>query len=250
MVDLWTTDGAHEYGIGVQSAALYMRSGGAFCWFKGGVHEDTEGDPGANGQLQMRLDGNGDLHFGARVRQMLNLWSTNYGIGVQDWTLYFRADADFCWYRGGQHANGQNDGGGGALAMRLDGSSSLHVFGDLHVHGQSQSVVKVWRYEGVIQNSGTAPGTWTVDVAGEFSQVYESFVVLNGFSVWNQSSTAFDHFDHLKSTNVIVQHAYARVSNRTGTSITVEAFCQESDETLESDNSVLFTLVVIGRTTA
>lgn len=47
------------------------------------------------------------ISFGAQTRQMLNLWGTSYGIGVQADTLYFRCDANagnafagFRWYRG------------------------------------------------------------------------------------------------------------------------------------------------------
>ena len=68
----------------------------------------------------MRLDDNGNLHFGTRVRQMLNLWSTQYGIGVQSATTYFRTGADFCWFRGGAHSDTRSDPGGGFTAMRLD----------------------------------------------------------------------------------------------------------------------------------
>jgi hypothetical protein len=42
------------------------------------------------------------LSFGVATRQMINLWSTSYGIGVQPSTHYFRADsgASFAWYEG------------------------------------------------------------------------------------------------------------------------------------------------------
>ena len=37
----------------------------------------------------------GDLSFGTSTRQMLNLWNANYGIGVQNNTLYSRSDGGF-----------------------------------------------------------------------------------------------------------------------------------------------------------
>jgi hypothetical protein len=51
---------------------------------------------------------------------MLNLWSTNYGIGVQAGTLYSRTSDSFAWYSGGGHNAAQNNSGGGATLMTLN----------------------------------------------------------------------------------------------------------------------------------
>ncbi|NJP11453.1 MAG: tail fiber domain-containing protein [Leptolyngbyaceae cyanobacterium RU_5_1] len=59
----------------------------------------------------------GKLNFGAQVRQMINLWNTNYGIGVQDGTQYFRSDGDFCWFRGGIHNDSRNNPGTGGVRL-------------------------------------------------------------------------------------------------------------------------------------
>ena len=65
---------------------------------------------------------------------MLNLWSTQYGIGVQSSTVYFRCDNSspangFIWYRGGSHHDDYvNPGPGGAEMMHL-------VSGGLYVNG-------------------------------------------------------------------------------------------------------------------
>jgi hypothetical protein len=67
------------------------------------------------------------LLFGSQTRQMINLWGTQYGIGVQSSTTYFRSDSRFSWFRGGTHSDSQNDPGGGTVAMTLDGSSNLIV---------------------------------------------------------------------------------------------------------------------------
>jgi hypothetical protein len=81
------------------------------------------------GQPSFRVtldDGNGNMLFGSTTRQMLNLWDDNYGIGVQNNTLYQRSDANFAWYRGGTHSNSENDpGGGGTRLMSLDASGDL-----------------------------------------------------------------------------------------------------------------------------
>jgi hypothetical protein len=79
----------------------------------------------------------GHLNFGSQVRQMINLWDVKYGIGVQDFTLYFRSDADFCWYRQGTHNNTRGNAGGGVLAMKLDDTSRLTITGDAIVNGRA-----------------------------------------------------------------------------------------------------------------
>ncbi len=73
------------------------------------------------------------LSFGSQVRQMLNLWGTQYGIGVQSYTVYFRTDnsfpgGGFAWYQGGTHNDGKTNSGGGITMMTLD-NSGLRVNG-------------------------------------------------------------------------------------------------------------------------
>lgn len=73
----------------------------------------------------------GKLSFGSQVRQMLNLWSQEYAIGVQNGTQYFRSHSDFCWFRGGVHHDGQNNPGGGARLM------AVNFWGDLILSGRT-----------------------------------------------------------------------------------------------------------------
>ena len=74
----------------------------------------------------VRLNNDTSLNFGNQTRQMLNLWNTSYGIGVQGGAGYFRSGGDFFWYLGGSHsdANG-NAGGGGVPLMSLKSSGRL-----------------------------------------------------------------------------------------------------------------------------
>jgi hypothetical protein len=73
-------------------------------------------------------DSTPSLSFGTTTRQMLNLWGTQYGIGVQTSTLYFRTDNasglanGFAWYKGGTHNNAAQNAGGGTTMMKLNGS--------------------------------------------------------------------------------------------------------------------------------
>jgi hypothetical protein len=83
----------------------------------------------ASGGVQ--LSTNTSLFFGQQTRQMLNLWGTSYGIGVQGYTEYFRVDngGGFAWYQGGTHNDAQNNPGGGTVEMRLDNNGNLFTAG-------------------------------------------------------------------------------------------------------------------------
>lgn len=72
----------------------------------------------------------GVLDFGTTTRQMLDLWSTHYTIGVQSAIEYFRSDYGFAWYQGGTHSDTKYDSGGGAILMQLD-PGGLYVKGTL-----------------------------------------------------------------------------------------------------------------------
>jgi hypothetical protein len=74
------------------------------------------------------LTGTAVLNFGAHVRQMLNLWGTQYGLGVQANTLYQRSHSTFAWYKDGVHADGSADAGaGGTKLMQLSGNGTLEI---------------------------------------------------------------------------------------------------------------------------
>ncbi len=57
---------------------------------------------------------------------MINLWGTEYGLGVQANSAYFRSGGDFMWFRQGEHADAQGDPGtGGVRLMRLTSGGRL-----------------------------------------------------------------------------------------------------------------------------
>ena len=85
----------------------------------------------AHGGVQ--LDPSTSIFFGTQTRQMLNLWGTNYGIGVQASSLYFRCNNSagtdgFIWYKGGAHNDAYANAGGGTELMHL-------IQGGLYVNG-------------------------------------------------------------------------------------------------------------------
>ncbi len=62
-----------------------------------------------------------DIFFGSNTRQMLNLWGTSHGIGVQSSTTYFRSSSRFSWFRNGAHSDTENSPGtGGSVLMTLN----------------------------------------------------------------------------------------------------------------------------------
>jgi hypothetical protein len=62
----------------------------------------------------------GNVFFGNQTRQMLNLWGTGFGIGVQTHNLYYRSGGGFAWHLGGMHNDNTYNAGGGATLMTLD----------------------------------------------------------------------------------------------------------------------------------
>jgi hypothetical protein len=78
--------------------------------------------------VNIEMDSSGDLDFGTTTRQMINLYSSTYGIGVQNNDEYFRTADQFYWYEGGLHNNNQGNSGGGTTLMSLS-TSGLTVNG-------------------------------------------------------------------------------------------------------------------------
>lgn len=74
------------------------------------------------------------LSFQNSTRQMLNLWSTSYGMGVQSSTLYARTGGSFSVFRGGVHNNSaRNAGTGGTEILNVSSSGIITTprYGDL-----------------------------------------------------------------------------------------------------------------------
>jgi hypothetical protein len=259
-----------NYGIGVQAGTLYFRSESDFRWYKGGKHSDDLSSAD-NGALQLRLDASANLHFGTQTRQMLNLWDVQYGIGVQASTLYFRTHGDFCWFRNGGHSDARDDPGGGVRAMRLDSNSKLTVTGnlatqsnlsvsgnatiggkttindDVNVSGK-QNLVDAFTQAFAIQNNGNTFQTWNCNHANRFSKVYARFAVFQGFSLFAQGgNTQFNNFGRVPNINAIPQHAFVRVDGGDNNHTNGTCFCSESSAGIEGDNTILFTVVVIGK---
>ena len=127
--------GDYSFAAGNQAQANHQ---GSFVWADStfGYFASTANDQfcvRAGGGVRLS-DTTPNLSFGSTTRQMLDLWGTKYGIGVQSLTTYFRCDNasannGFIWYRGGVHNDGYlNPGAGGTEMMHLI-SAGLYVNG-------------------------------------------------------------------------------------------------------------------------
>lgn len=92
--------------------------------------------------------------FGNSTRQMLNLWGTAYGLGVQNNTLYQRSDGGFAWFQKGGHNNNANNAGtGGTNLMWLDGNGNLFANASITVDVVSANNGSY--YPGLVFGSGS-----------------------------------------------------------------------------------------------
>ncbi len=128
-------------------------------------------------------------------------------------------------------------------------TSNLRVSGSLVVLGPDVSSVVTTRvYDMAVRNTAAGVATWSINIAGDFTGVPTAFAVLRGFSLFdNGGNLAFEGFGHVQDDRAIPQHVMVRVTQVTGSTISGRCFCSESDETLQSDNTVLFSVVAIGR---
>jgi hypothetical protein len=79
---------------------------------------------------QVSINPAAEMSFGSQTRQMLNLWGTTYGIGVQTGTMYFRTDGSYQWYQHGSHNDDSALAANGTRMMSLT-PSGLTVNGTL-----------------------------------------------------------------------------------------------------------------------
>jgi hypothetical protein len=90
----------------------------------------------------------GSVSFGSDVRQMINLYSTTYGIGIQSSTLYYRSGGGYAWFKGGVHSDTINTpGSGGVLAMRLDSSYNLITTGNVTAYSDKRVKTDIRKIE-------------------------------------------------------------------------------------------------------
>lgn len=150
-----------------------------------------------NTSLQGNTDTTGNVNFGSVTRQMLNLFSNSYGIGIQAARMYFRAagTGGFSWFEGGVHSNTTDDpGAGGTLRMRLTAAGQLQTTtGTISTLSDARLKSDVNNYSGALDqiaalrpvhyrysDAGKAPfqpeGTHLGFIAQEVQQVFPEWV--------------------------------------------------------------------------
>lgn len=139
----------------------------------------------------------------------------------------------------------------------LDVGGSLALAGSLNVAGASNLLVvhvEEFSMHNGPQNSLTSQNTpfqWNCSHPGKFASIYTAFVVFNGFSLFDNTNpgawAAPSSWGHVESTGAIPQHAFVRVTGGDTESTSGVGYVAESDVTQEGDNSILFTVVVLGR---
>jgi hypothetical protein len=119
----------------------------------------------------------GKLSFGAGTGQMIDLWNQIYGIGVQNFTQYFRTDGQFAWYRGGTHSNTEFNAGGGVTQMRLQENGDLEVLGSVKrvYAGNSYNNATPVAYGHIDANGNLVSGT--PNVSSTFNAANEGFEI-------------------------------------------------------------------------
>lgn len=119
---VWADDQLAEF-ISTGSRQFLIRSAGGVA-----INTNTPTPNTAltvNGNLDMLASGS--VGFGLITRQMLNLYSNTFGVGVQTARMYFRvADTGaFNWFEGGVHNDAADNAGGGTRHMNLSTNGQL-----------------------------------------------------------------------------------------------------------------------------
>ena len=160
----------------------------------------------------------------------------------QRWTLYAQDRIARMWTPDG-----------GDLLM-LSSGGDLRVTGTLRA-GDPTGIIKAWSTRGVVRNGAPSRfGRTTVSYAAAgFTEVYDAFVVMQGFSCFpfdDPERFAVIAPGRAANTGAIPQHAWVRldhIDTATATAF-VQGYCSESDAQNEGDNTMLFLLVMFGRT--
>lgn len=140
----------------------------------------------------------------------------------------------------------ETPGGGGNWFNTLEVSGNVNITGKLTVQGAQQNIIKVVTVTKAVINAGVdVPANWSISYSG-FSQIYTVFAVLQGFSIFGNGNTKFDNWGHIPALEGIIQHVFLRVDEFDTTTAKGVAYCSEAGKG-EVDNSILFTVVVMGR---
>jgi hypothetical protein len=119
----------------------------------------------------------------------------------------------------------------------------------LRVSG-NQNIFGAKAFTFALKNVGTTDAfkSWSANYTNQFEQVYLVFAVLQGFSIFNnENNLTFNGTGHVQGNDVIPQHAFVRVDTWNTNSAAGVCYCSESDPGNQGNNTILFTVVVLGK---
>lgn len=134
----------------------------------------------ANNQVQVADAAS--LYFGATTRQMVNLWQTVYGIGVQSSTQYYRSGGNFAWYYGGSHDNNELNPGGGTTLMTAN-STALALSIPLGI-GSTANLIRT-------NDSGSYSAFKLTGSKGSYGGIYDGYSAVN--MMWDSSGNGGEY---------------------------------------------------------
>jgi len=134
-------------------------------------------------------------------------------------------------------------------ATLLDVAGDAGVQGSLKVAG-NQNIFGIRTFQFALSNQTTADNFrhWSVDYTGVFESTPTVFAVFQGFSIFtNEGNLAFDNTGHAPGGTFIPQHAFVRVASNDLNTASGVCYCSESNNLQQANNTILFTVVVIGK---
>lgn len=124
--------GIVDFGPGLKTVALTVNAD----WYEArerGVAAITGGT--ISGVATLQATGPIQANSGLALGAMLNLYTTDYGLGIQPGTLYLRANGGFSFYAGGFHSDAAEDAGGSGTQLARLTASGLSIAGSYRIGG-------------------------------------------------------------------------------------------------------------------
>lgn len=240
-------DGAKDLILGVPSARkVYLGNGTGDAYIEGGTGNTyVKGNLGlGTTSPKQKLDVQGRINVENGVIQRGGDAIT----GTSDLGLYSTVDKNYVRLVSTNGAiNFYSDGGMGSSVDLSVTKGQVNVTGKLQVDG-AQNIIKVKTFTLAVKNKAKdTANTWSVDYTDQkFTEVYAVFVNLQGFSLWGNDAN-FASWGHVTNNEAIPQHVFARVTASDTKTASGTSYCSESKADGELDNTVLFTVVVMGR---
>jgi hypothetical protein len=163
----------------------------------------------------------GQLNFGSSTRQMVNLYGTIYGIGIQGNTLYNRTANQYQWYQGGIHSDTQDSAGfGGISLMKLDSSGNLNVNNNLYLNNTGAVLSAPTCQFGSINTSGGTRNSYAGYVVNNTLALMDNgtdkgvYVMNDAWIIYKSSSAA----------TTIIPAANLNANNLTCTSLNTQGY--------------------------